>query len=99
MFGRPTHSAFFFYDPFPPPQTAQGVFVLQDNNYQWLWSLSSVSAADHEDEIQAHASFSCGFVMGAFASLGRPCTVVANTSNLPTCAYFFYAGVHKPTLG
>jgi len=63
----------------------KGVFVLHDNNYQWLCSLGPSLSAGGKDEIDAQTSFSRGFLTGAFEALGWQCTVVLFTSNLPQC--------------
>ncbi|KAK9060360.1 hypothetical protein SSX86_021064 [Deinandra increscens subsp. villosa] len=80
----------------------QGTFVLQDNKFRWLSHMSvdpsvDISGAGQEpfamsenksaQATSMHLYFPCGIIRGALSTLGIPCAVSADTSNLPACSF------------
>ncbi|KAK9095667.1 hypothetical protein Scep_027136 [Stephania cephalantha] len=77
----------------------RGTFVLQDNRFRWLTRMSvdtnqtntdsSLDTAENKETQSAsmHLYFPCGIIRGALTSLGIPCAVSADMSNLPACSF------------
>lgn len=80
----------------------QGTFVLQDNKFRWLSRVSvdpsvEISGAAQEPSVMSenksaqatglHLYFPCGIIRGALSTLGIPCAVSADISNLPACKF------------
>ena len=80
----------------------QGTFVLQDNKFRWLSRMSGdpseMSGAAQDPSTMSenkaaqatgmHLYFPCGIIRGALSTLGIPCAVSADISNLPACKFF-----------
>ncbi|KAI3803690.1 hypothetical protein L1987_31850 [Smallanthus sonchifolius] len=80
----------------------RGTFVLQDNKFGWLSRVSadvSVGTSDAAQDttamsenrsaqaISMHLYFPCGIIRGALSTLGIPCAVSSDISNLPACSF------------
>ncbi|KAK1414488.1 hypothetical protein QVD17_30234 [Tagetes erecta] len=80
----------------------RGTFVLQDNKFRWLSRVSvdpsvEISGAAQEPSVMSenksaqatglHLYFPCGIIRGALSTLGIPCAVTADISNLPACSF------------
>ncbi|KAI3774741.1 hypothetical protein L1987_49303 [Smallanthus sonchifolius] len=80
----------------------RGTFVLQDNKFRWLSRVStdpSVETSGAAQDTNAmsenksaqttsmHLYFPCGIIRGALSTLGIPCAVSADISNLPACSF------------
>ncbi|KAK8532124.1 hypothetical protein V6N13_131467 [Hibiscus sabdariffa] len=77
----------------------RGTFVLQDNRFRWLTTMSIEQppengtseelsiAADNKALQSMHLYFPCGIIRGALSNLGIPCAVSADISNLPACSF------------
>lgn len=80
----------------------QGTFVLQDNKFRWLSRVSGDPSVELTGEAQdpsamsenkaaqttgMHLYFPCGLIRGALSTLGIPCAVSADISNLPACKF------------
>ncbi|GJR38487.1 trafficking protein particle complex subunit 6B [Tanacetum coccineum] len=80
----------------------RGTFVLQDNNFRWLSRVSGDPSVELTGEAQdpsamsenkaaqttgMHLYFPCGLIRGALSTLGIPCAVSADISNLPACSF------------
>lgn len=80
----------------------RGTFVLQDNKFRWLSRVSGDPSVELTGEAQdpsamsenkaaqttgMHLYFPCGLIRGALSTLGIPCAVSADISNLPACSF------------
>ncbi|KAL4325080.1 hypothetical protein GQ457_11G006460 [Hibiscus cannabinus] len=77
----------------------RGTFVLQDNRFRWLTTMSIEQppengtseelsiVADNKALQSMHLYFPCGIIRGALSNLGIPCAVSADISNLPACSF------------
>ncbi|XP_076942124.1 uncharacterized protein LOC143611904 [Bidens hawaiensis] len=80
----------------------RGTFVLQDNKFLWLSRVSADSSVDISgaglepsamsankpaQATSMHLYFPCGLIRGALSTLGIPCAVTADISNLPACSF------------
>ncbi|KAM0012919.1 putative transport protein particle (TRAPP) component [Helianthus debilis subsp. tardiflorus] len=69
----------------------QGTFVLQDNKFRWLSRVSADPSAETSSAAPDTTSmllyFPCGIIRGALSTLGIPCAVSADISNLPACKF------------
>ncbi|KAJ0697322.1 putative transport protein particle (TRAPP) component [Helianthus annuus] len=65
----------------------QGTFVLQDNKFRWLSRVSAETSSAAQDTTSMLLYFPCGIIRGALSTLGIPCAVSADISNLPACKF------------
>lgn len=68
----------------------QGVYVLQDHNFQWFQHISFESGAPGEKPTppklaEDYLHIPCGVIRGALTHLGVTCTVQADMKELPAC--------------
>eukprot|EP00873_Tetraselmis_striata_P025716 jgi/Tetstr1/445980/TSEL_003537.t1 len=69
----------------------RGTFVLQDNRFRWLARLAPDANAAKLPQVselaQEYLHFPCGIIRGALSNLGVNCTVTADATHLPGCAF------------
>lgn len=76
--------------------------MLQDNKFRWLSRMSGDSSVEISGAAQdpsamsenkaaqatsMHLYFPCGIIRGALSTMGIPCAVSADISNLPACKF------------
>lgn len=59
----------------------RGLYVLTDNNFRWLASVSS--SPDHPGSAEDYVVFPCGLICGALTRLGLRCRVTAEIIPMP----------------
>ncbi|XP_020274778.1 trafficking protein particle complex subunit 6B-like [Asparagus officinalis] len=81
----------------------RGTYVLQDNRFSWLKHIPADFSMENMDSpayshqsssndkmnhaMSLHLYFPCGIIRGALSSVGIPCAVSADVSNLPACSF------------
>ncbi|XP_076832917.1 trafficking protein particle complex subunit 6B, like [Brachyhypopomus gauderio] len=63
----------------------QGTYVLQDNKFSLLTSISS--GKQHLEEAPKYLAYSCGLLRGALSTLGLESVVTADVSLMPSCKF------------
>ncbi|KZS13441.1 Trafficking protein particle complex subunit 6B [Daphnia magna] len=63
----------------------QGVYVLQDNKFRFLASISN--SRQYLELAPKYLVFTCGLLRGALASLGLTCIVTAEVTTMPACKF------------
>jgi len=63
----------------------QGVYVVQDNKFALLQSLSN--STQHMDIASRYLAFPCGIIRGALTNLHIPCIVTASVDVLPVVRF------------
>ena len=68
----------------------KGTFVLTDTSFAWIRHLSGpvgTSTPEAAAAVLPYTQFPAGLVAGALHRLGRPCTVQAEVTEPPVCAF------------
>lgn len=63
----------------------QGIYVLQDNKFRLLGSLSA--GKQYLEHAPKYLAFTCGLVRGALSSLGMKSLVTAEAAVMPACKF------------
>jgi hypothetical protein len=67
------------------------VYVLTDNKFRWITSLSAENAAKTKQLAEKYLVFPCGLIKGALDVLGVPCSVKAEImTSVPQCMFILF---------